>query len=203
MKNYVYYACYGSNLSYNRFMCYIKGGVPEGSAYNFNGAHDKSEPEESFVKKYKGIVKFAGCSPVWNNGGVCYYNPYSDSEVLFRLYKITYDQFKDIVLQENKTDYLNFPKYSDLKNYTNEYVLANLDYGKLLEIDIINNYPVLTFTSPKIDELILNRPVKPYLLKLIEGLLSNGLKKEVISSYLSVQHGIEYNYDEIRAMMED
>src|SRR6202011_4779241 len=43
----VWYASYGSNLKRKRFMCYIKGGTPEGSAKRNEGCRDKSEPTES------------------------------------------------------------------------------------------------------------------------------------------------------------
>jgi len=46
--DYVWYACYGSNINTQRFMLYIEGGEGnvEGTLLNEDGARDKSPPVE-------------------------------------------------------------------------------------------------------------------------------------------------------------
>ena len=48
-EDYVWYACYGSNINYNRFMYYINGDISEKYS-TINGCVDKSKPIEE--KKY-------------------------------------------------------------------------------------------------------------------------------------------------------
>ena len=63
-NQYVWYACYGSNINYDRFMYYINGDI-NGKFSEFNGCKDKSLPLE--VKQYifKHPVYFAGISKRW------------------------------------------------------------------------------------------------------------------------------------------
>ena len=44
-EDYVWYACYGSNINYERFMYYINGDK-KGKYSTINGCEDKSEPIE-------------------------------------------------------------------------------------------------------------------------------------------------------------
>lgn len=43
----VWYACYGSNMLQERFLCYIKGGQPAGANTSYNGCNDKTLPIDS------------------------------------------------------------------------------------------------------------------------------------------------------------
>ena len=43
-KNLVWYIGYGSNLSKERFLCYITGGQPIGNAKSYEGCRDKTLP---------------------------------------------------------------------------------------------------------------------------------------------------------------
>ena len=42
----VWYACYGSNLLKERFLCYIRGGRPIGAQRTFYGCKNKKEPKK-------------------------------------------------------------------------------------------------------------------------------------------------------------
>ncbi len=46
MKDYVWYACYGSNLLYERFKCYILGGTFNGNGRYHDGCQDKTLPKD-------------------------------------------------------------------------------------------------------------------------------------------------------------
>jgi hypothetical protein len=65
----VWYASYGSNLQRERFMCYIEGGTPEGSAKRNEGCRDKSEPTESRPISLNFELYFAGRSGTWGGSG--------------------------------------------------------------------------------------------------------------------------------------
>ena len=43
-SSYVWYASYGSNMSKERFLCYIRGGSVEGMTKRCEGCADPSEP---------------------------------------------------------------------------------------------------------------------------------------------------------------
>lgn len=88
-KNYVWYACYGSNLLKERFMLYIKE------------CNDKTEPscEKPIIIHHD--LYFANSSSRWENKGVAFIKPEKNEKVatLGRMYIITEEQFLEI--QEN------------------------------------------------------------------------------------------------------
>ena len=95
----IWYACYGSNLSEERFRCYVQGGVaPNGKRYY--GCNDTTLWKESYWTDYRGRLYFGNESPSWDYGGVAFYDPAGYETVLFRLYRITRDQLHDIMRQE-------------------------------------------------------------------------------------------------------
>jgi hypothetical protein len=101
----VWYASYGSNLKRERFVCYIKGGTPKGSAKRNEGCRDKSEPAESRPISINGEIYFAGQSRPWGNGGVAFIRENSEQgSTLGRKYLITEEQFNDVVMQENSKE---------------------------------------------------------------------------------------------------
>ncbi len=100
-KEYVWYACYGSNLSSKRFKCYIEGGVCEENGRNYGGCYsDKSLWIDSKVRKFPGTIFFANNSGSWDGKGVAFYDPDAEGEVIMRLYKITKEQLDEVQKQE-------------------------------------------------------------------------------------------------------
>lgn len=97
---YVWYACYGSNLSAKRFECYIKGGMCKENGVSYAGCSDKSLWTDSKVEYFNGQVYFGNQSPSWSNKGVAFFDENGCSRVIMRLYKITYRQLNEIQLQE-------------------------------------------------------------------------------------------------------
>ena len=115
----VWYACYGSNLNLDRFSCYIKGGSPEGSSAIFNGSIDTKSCgiDRPFVLKGSKLL-FAEVCEAWEGKGVAFLDPSGTHEikafnantiekeikngaVLIRLHLVTFDQFVDVLIQEN------------------------------------------------------------------------------------------------------
>ena len=96
----IWYLSYGSNLSLDRFMCYVAGGVPVGSSRLYYGCRDKSKPLKSEGVVFKGSMFYAGESQQWGGGGFSFVDFNVDSLVLGRMYLITCEQFEDLVAQE-------------------------------------------------------------------------------------------------------
>jgi hypothetical protein len=105
MKDYIWYASYGSNISAERFMCYIRGGKPEGATRTYEGCNDKTPPVDQKPINIPHQLYFAKEAKVWNGGGVCFINPERDEQVntLGNMYLITRAQFLEVVQQENFT----------------------------------------------------------------------------------------------------
>lgn len=97
------YTSYGSNISEERFLTYIKGGKLAGSEKIYEGCRDKNLPIEDNQVFICSEIYFAQESKTWDNGGVAFIrNAFSDDVQTFgREYLITTEQFEDIVKQEN------------------------------------------------------------------------------------------------------
>ena len=102
---YVWYACYGSNLSSERFKCYIQGGTCKENNKTYRGCTDKTLWTESKIRCFPGKMHFGQNSPSWDYSGVAFYDPKAGSETIMRLYKITNEQLVEIQKQEGKGDY--------------------------------------------------------------------------------------------------
>lgn len=125
----VWYACYGSNLSYNRFNCYIEGGFCKENGKTYVGCKDNSRPFDQKLRNYPGKMYYGNSSASWNNLGVSFFNPDAESKTIMRLYKISREQLHDIQKQEGSS--------------------ANW-YGKMVCLDVIDDCPVFTLTSESV-----------------------------------------------------
>ena len=144
----VYYASYGSNMSRERFMAYIEGGSVRGATRVYNGATDKTAPTDDIPLKFNNPVQYAGNSTVWGKGGVGFLDHSAPGKSLGRAYKITAEQFSDVVAQESGqlTNYAKTDVDSALENgVTYDYKRL---YGTLVHVGDYNGRPVLTFTAP-------------------------------------------------------
>lgn len=122
----IWYACYGSNLSEERFACYIEGGTCDLNGKSYIGCKDKTHwghPEYAVVQ---GEMSFGNSSPSWNSKGVAFFDPDSEGRTYMKLYPIRRSQLMDIQKQEGSS--------------------ANW-YGRTLCLGIRNNRPVYTLTS--------------------------------------------------------
>lgn len=144
---YVWYASYGSNLNHARFLTYIKGGSPDGSSSSHSGARDKSDPLESTAIRFEGRMHFAGSSYRWGRGGIAFIDNDSSGHALGRAYLITFEQFEDVVAQENgkSVSSVSVDGKSVLDKGSSE-VGAGL-YNNLVHIGDYKGYPVFTFSS--------------------------------------------------------
>lgn len=125
-KEYTWYASYGSNMLYERFMYYIKGGYCEFNNKTYTGCKDKTPPkgDKPVIIPYR--MYFGNQSASWGNGGVSFLDLNTPGKSLGRMYLVTREQFGDIHDQEGKH-----------KNW----------YNEVCEIGECEGYKILTFTN--------------------------------------------------------
>lgn len=99
-NDYVWYASYGSNLSEERFRCYIKGGICSSNGVRYNGCTDKSDWIDTQTRWINGRVYFGNSSRSWGGKGVAFFDENGKNRIPMKLYKITRDQFEDVKIQE-------------------------------------------------------------------------------------------------------
>jgi hypothetical protein len=112
MPEYVWYAGYGSNLSRERFLCYIRGGKPRFGRKIHAGARSTGLPAEDRSLAIKHRLYFALPEPStatenWGPGGVAFIDPEPDEEAttVCRLWRITREQYEDLKSQEGRVWY--------------------------------------------------------------------------------------------------
>ena len=86
----VWYACYGSNLNYTRFMKYVKD------------LSDTTPPRESRPFMIPHRLYFGGTSGTWENGAVAFLHPEREKSIQTygRIYRITESQYREVMLAE-------------------------------------------------------------------------------------------------------
>lgn len=189
-NNYIWYLSYGSNLSRQRFLCYIQGGKPIGSNKEERGCKDHSLPikDEPYVFSFP--LYFARHSKRWD-GGVAYVDIEKDvnSKTLGRMYLITKEQFTDVVAQETNNEKVNINFEEVIKDGSKQVTTGT--YGNILYLGTKDEYPIFTFTSnDKMENVPLNRPTKPYVDMIIRGLVETfDFSEEEAYKYLSTIPG--------------
>ena len=169
-KELVWYITYGSNLSHERFNCYIAGGTPEGSEKKFEGCRDKNLPRDVKETMLHQELYFAENSASWQNGGVAFIKNEINTNIttLCVKYLITRQQLEDIAKQETSTKRLielDFEKAIE-EGFT---IYRQAWYGKLLFLGIDDDIPQFTLTS-EIDRENIQRPSNEYLRMIARGL---------------------------------
>ena len=159
----VWYACYGSNLSAERFSYYIEGGFCPLNNKNYKGCKDKTLWKESKICQKPGNMYFARTSDTWDGCGVAFYNPETEGSVIMRLYKVTWGQLLDIQKQEG-----NHPHW----------------YGWLVSLGVDpDDCPVYTITSTRKEAI--NHPSEKYLNLIRDALINEcGFDDSAADKYL-------------------
>lgn len=172
-KEYVWYACYGSNMDGDRFLKYIQGGklVINGNIKEYSAClTDREEPKDS--RPYIILNRkfyFAKESKTWNRCGVGFIKNKEGSKAFAKLYLISKPQFSHLFVIENarKKSEVDFDKilkdgFQNFNyNFYNQIILLDRNYG---------GYPIVTFTNK--DKLEANEPFEDYL-----KLVKTGLKQ--------------------------
>jgi hypothetical protein len=189
----VWYASYGSNLSAERFGCYIVGGTPRRATRPCRGARDTTPPRQDRPLTVPYRLYFAGTSKTW--GGAPSFIDIVESpatQARVRAYLITWDQFEDVVAQENGRGVTSpiDPALGDLA-VGRSHPLGLGRYENLLCVGRDGDAPVLTFTSPKtMAQAELGAPAPEYLRTMIDGLReSHKMRDDEITAYLGAAPG--------------
>ena len=161
-EDYVWYACYGSNINYERFMYYINGDT-KGKYSTVNGCEDKSEPIEERKYIFECPIYFADNRKRWG-GGVAFLDYEHKGKSYGKLYKIKMNQFKWVLKQEQTCEL----------------------YDTILLIDYIEKLPVFTFTAQHRLDNLLQKPSTQYIEVIKKGLLSlyDNMDSSQIDAYL-------------------
>ena len=161
-NQYVWYACYGSNINYERFMYYINGDVNEKYSTS-KGCSDKSLPLEERQYIFKHPIYFAGYSKRWG-GGMAFLDYEHDGKCYGKIYKLKMSQFKDVLKQEQNCKL----------------------YDAILLVDYVDDLPAFTFTAQHKLYDMLNEPSDKYVEVISKGLLDlyDNLSVSEINKYL-------------------
>ncbi|XP_051136605.1 histone deacetylase 5 isoform X2 [Andrographis paniculata] len=202
-KVYIWYAAFGSNMSMARFLCYIEGGQTEGMKRPCVGSMDRSKPVEIMWKTYPHRLFFGrDYTSTWGPGGVAFLHPESNSneKAYLCLYKITLEQFNDVLLQENGSSHhsshptFDMTALDRIKSETSISVETPKRgwYHNVVYLGLEKDIPVLTMTcslsdieSFKSGTLPIKPPCKEYGNTLIKGLAEGKhLSEEEASAYI-------------------
>ena len=188
----IWYASYGSNLNAERFSCYIAGGRPSGATRTYVGARDKSPPRDAVALKISYQLYFSGESRVWGGSPTLIdKNPVDGVAGLARAYLIGWDQFEDVVAQENgrPSASIDIDAHDLVPGFSRQ--IGPGRYENLLCPGRLNDMPVVTFTAPwSMSEVTPGPPSVGYLAILITGLReAHDLSDKELTSYLGSAPG--------------
>lgn len=157
-------------------MCYIAGGVPEGTTQHYTGCTDKTPPRADRRIIIPHELYFAKSSPIWEDKAVAFIKSARDevAQTLGRMYLISQQQFEQVVRQENglspedKTLILDFGKINEETGFIFD---SGKWYGRVLDLGEEAGYPILTFTAPRgDDEIVRAEPGEKYLETIRKGI---------------------------------
>lgn len=208
MSEYVWYASYGSNISKERFMCYIQGGQAKGALTKEEGCKDKSDPIQCKNISIQRQQYFAKSAKRWQNKAVAFLDSKASTHVtLGKMYLVKKDQFEDVVKQENA---MPVDRYLDIKldeaEQMGSALISKSWYGRILYLGKEDGYPIFTFTNTKdLKDEHMDAPSKEYILMIASGLIENyKFTLEDISHYFYEKLGVskEYSLEDVKNILK-
>ncbi|XP_061364945.1 histone deacetylase 5 isoform X1 [Gastrolobium bilobum] len=193
----VWYASYGSNMWKSRLHCYLAGGQVEGMQKPCSGSVDRTPPKEILWKTFPCHIFFGrDSSHAWGPGGVAFLNPERNflHNAYMCLYKISLEQFNDILFQENHLSLNADSPLLDIttlnaiseKEFNSQEVVKGAWYGNVVYLGKEQDIPIITMTGSllniehfKSGKLPLRAPNKAYANTLIKGLVEGEQLSEV------------------------
>lgn len=159
--DYVWYACYGSNLLEERFMYYLAGGRSVFDHTEYKECKDQSRYLTSCPTTIPYQLYFSRSAAKWGNGGVAFLDVCQPGMTLGRMYLVTREQFMDIQAQEG------------------------LWYQQSLDLGTYQGLPIITFTDTQ--RMPNHQPHDSYLEVIRHGIRQTypDMIDEEIESYLS------------------
>lgn len=201
----IWYAAYGSNLSKDRFLCYIKGGQPEGASEGQIGMEDKSPPLMDAPFRIPHELYFADSTDRWG-GGVAFISSESSTkyETLCRIYLIKRQQFIELVAQENRVLKEEVQINFDQLAAKSRYIACSGWYGLVLKVGQHAGCPVYTFTRADAKQSKPTPPSETYLRTIIRGLVEcwSQLKNDDIVSYTHNMIQGAYDKEDIESWLK-
>ncbi|KAF3438084.1 hypothetical protein FNV43_RR20840 [Rhamnella rubrinervis] len=200
----VWYATFGSNMWRPRFLCYIQGGQVEGLQRPYPGCVDTSPPKETLWKTFPYRLFFGReFSRSWGPGGVAFLNPERNiqEKAIMCLYRITLEQFNDVLLQENSlSTTISSPLFdlialNSIKTEESKSIEINMEkgwYRNAVYVGKEHDLPILTMTCTqseiegfKSGKIPLRPPATNYAQTLIRGLVEGKqLSEEEANAYI-------------------
>lgn len=194
----VWYVAYGSNLSRNRFRCYLSGGRPTGATRVYAGCRDTREPVGVAALEAPGALVFAGTSGVWG-GGMAFYDAHSPSRVACRGYLVSAEQFADVTAQEMRR-----PPGGEfardlaglLTDVDSVHTMGSGHYETVLRLGEREGAPMFTVTHDDVGSLVPAAPSATYLRWIATGLReAHGWDARRIAGYLVGLRGMPPDMD--------
>ncbi|WP_460938743.1 histone deacetylase [Phycicoccus ginsengisoli] len=197
----VWYACYGSNLRRDRFLCYVQGGRPEGARRSYPGARNRTLPADDRPMTLPGSVLFGWESPTWG-GGIAFYDAGAGGSTLARAYLVTDQQFADVAAQEMHREPGPDLDLAHVLEHARHDVGPGR-YESLLLVGELDGHPVLTFTTPDPAAVQPKSPAPAYLRTMTDGLReAHGLDDDQVADYVLSCPGAVPGWDAARLAAE-
>lgn len=201
----IWYASYGSNILEERFLCYIRGGRPEGSQKVYAGCRDQTLPADKEEIYINSQLYFAKNSKSWKGGGVCFIsNDFSPNiQTLGRMYLITAQQFVEVFEQETDSKSMKID-FNEVRRHGSLIVKDPSWYGNFIYLGDQYQSPIFTFTNRQ-NLTDFTRPDETYLKIIIRGIQETyGLGTQEIIDYFINTPGIVNNYSspDLKALIE-
>lgn len=184
MLTHVWYAAYGSNISPERFDCYLHGGRPPGATRTQVGCRDSTPPTQRVATRLPGRMMFGNWSEVWG-GGVAFYDPDATGPAFVTAYRVTVEQFADVWAQERDVPLgVELPVEQLLTN--GEWTAGPGDYERALVVGEFAGEPILTFSFPHGSRPEPNAPAAAYASTIGRGLVAtHGMSEAAAQDYLA------------------
>lgn len=187
-QNRIWYLAYGSNLSLDRFWCYLVGGRTAGGRLNYPGCRDRTEPTQAVPFEIRGGLSFTGPSTTWG-GGTAVYDPDGAARVAVTAYLVGVGQLADVLAQEMRRRPGAALDLGPLRRHGRQRTGPGR-YETILQTGTRDAIPMVTLTSERTDRAVLTAPTEPYLRTMAHGLRTvHGWSTGRIVSYLAAIPG--------------
>ena len=161
--DYIWYVAYGSDILYEKFLHYIRGGICQFNHKEYYGCSDQSLPLASreMIIPYEAYV--AGNNPSWHYKGVMFLDVNKPGETLGRAYLVKIEQYEEIRDQVGRSSewydkevdlgtYLGIPIKAITNKARKVINVASSKYQKVVEAGIKETY--LTKTEKEIEDYL-------------------------------------------------
>lgn len=190
-KDLVWYAAYGSNMSEERFLHYINGGIPSGSERNYEPCSDLTPPKDIRPYEINFELFFARESSSWK-GGIAFIETEKNIEIktLAKLYLISKTQFNHLAKGETQAQSTVDIDFDQAVNEGKTVFKRPSWYGMVLFLGYFEDLPVFTLTGERPIE-VFTKPSEKYISIIGSGLRqTHGLNNQEIFQYFSGKKGI-------------